>query len=174
MTTRFVRHGVAAAQSAAVLLLLTCSHDQGPTGSPSPPSQPPPTAAATPPSFLATASAAAVQLIGAGNIARCDRTNDEATALLIDAYPTATVFTAGDNINGNGSLTDFNNCYGPPSWGRHTARTRPAVGEKEYKTAGAAGFFKYFGAAGGDSGKYYYSYDLGAWHIMALNDQISM
>ena len=112
-------------------------------------------------------------LIGAGDIARCDRTNDEATGLLLDRYPGATVFTAGDNINGNATLTNFNNCYGP-SWGRNKARTRPAVGNNDYKTANAAGFNQYFGAAGGDLGKYYYSYDLGAWHIMVLNDQIAM
>src|SRR3989442_1441594 len=88
-------------------------------------------------------------------------------------FPGAGVSRAGHNIKGNGSLNNLNPSYAP--WGgRHKARTRPAVGEKDYKTAGAAGFFQYFGAAGGDSGKYYYSYDLGAWHIMALNDQISM
>jgi uncharacterized protein YjdB/PKD repeat protein len=83
------------------------------------------------------------------------------------------VFTAGDNTNGNATLTNFNNCYGP-SWGRNKARTRPAVGNNDYKTANAAGFNQYFGAAGGALGQYYYSYDLGAWHIMVLNDQITM
>ncbi len=92
---------------------------------------------------------------------------------LLDNYPGATVFTAGDNTNGNATLTNFNNCYGP-SWGRNKARTRPAVGNNDYKTANAAGFNQYFGAAGGDLGKYYYSYDLGAWHVMVLNDQIAM
>src|SRR2546425_1765560 len=170
MSSRLTRLGGAAARGVALLVLATCPSDHVPTTPP-----PPQTAPVTPSSVseAITASALAAQLIGAGNIARCDRTNDEATALLLDAYPDATVFAAGDNINGNGSLTNFTTCYGP-SWGRHKARTRPAAGEKEYKTAGAAGYFSYFGAAGGDSGKYYYSYDLGAWHLMALNDQISM
>src|SRR5881296_1781792 len=170
MSSRLSRLGGAAARGVALLVLATCTSDHIPTAPP-----PPQTAPVAPPPVSAAiaASAQAVQLIGAGNIARCDRTNDEATALLLDAYPDATVFTAGDNINGNGSLTNFNTCYGP-SWGRHKARTRPAVGEKEYKTAGAAGYFSYVGAAAGDSGKYYYSYDLGAWHIMVLNDNISM
>src|SRR3989454_154907 len=170
MSSRLSRLGGAAARGVALLVIATCPSDHVPTAPPHP--QPAPVTP-TPVSAAITASPQAVQLIGAGNIARCDRTNDEATALLLDAYPDATVFTAGDNINGNGSLNNFNTCY-DPSWGRHKARTRPAVGEKDYKTAGAAGFFQYFGAAGGDSGKYYYSYDLGAWHIMALNDQISM
>src|SRR2546427_334427 len=170
MSSRLSRLGGAAARGVALLVIATCTSDHVPTAPPHPQTAP---VTPTPVSAAITASPQAVQLIGAGNIARCDRTNDEATALLLDAYPDATVFTAGDNINGNGSLNNFNTCY-DPSWGRHKARTRPAVGEKDYKTAGAAGFFQYFGAAGGDSGKYYYSYDLGAWHIMALNDQISM
>jgi hypothetical protein len=43
------------------------------------------------------------------------------------------------------------------------------VGNHDYGTAGAAGYFGYFGAAAGDSTKGYYSYDLGAWHVIALN-----
>ena len=158
------------ARPVALLLLATCNEDQIPSAT-----SPPPATPLAPPAPVAavTASPLAVQLIGAGNIARCDRTNDEATALLLDSYPSATVFTGGDNINGNSSLNNYNTCYGP-SWGRAKARTRPSVGEKDYKTAGAAGFFNYFGTAGGDSAKYYYSYDLGAWHVMVLNDNISM
>jgi PKD repeat protein len=110
-------------------------------------------------------------LVGAGDIARCDRTNDEATASLLDAIA-GTVFTTGDNVYVSGSLADFTNCYGP-SWGRHQGRTRPAVGDKEYKTAGATGYFDYFGPAAGDRDKGYYSYDLGAWHIVVLNSNIS-
>src|SRR5881394_1249442 len=150
-------HRVAyAARALALLLLTTCSDNAGPTFTSSPAAPRPPLAADITPGAPAL-------LIGAGDIARCDRTNDEATGLLLDNYPGATVFTAGDNTNGNATLTNFNNCYGP-SWGRNKARTRPAVGNNDYKTANAAGFNQYFGAAGGDVGKYYYSYDLGAWH----------
>src|SRR5213594_3514219 len=153
------------------LLLLTTCTENVPTSTPSSHTAPSP---APPPVMQPVGPAgAAALLIGAGDIARCDRTNDEATGLLLDNYPTATVFTAGDNINGNGSLNDFNGCYGP-SWGRNKSRTRPGVGDQDYKTAGAAGYHQYFGAAAGDSAKYYYSYDLGAWHIMVLNDNISM
>src|SRR6266568_4244766 len=75
-------------------------------------------------------------LVGAGNIANCGTLNDDATAALIDNIA-GTVYTTGDNIYGDGSLTDFQNCYGP-SWGRHKARTRPAVGHKDYQAAGSA------------------------------------
>ncbi|MGH9035161.1 MAG: hypothetical protein ACRD0O_05300, partial [Acidimicrobiia bacterium] len=41
-------------------------------------------------------------LVGAGDIATCSRTGDEATAALLDqvvgANPDATVFTTGDNV----------------------------------------------------------------------------
>ena len=110
-----------------------------------------------------------VVLAGAGNIAMCDRANDEATAALLDNLP-GTVFTVGDNAVVDGSAADFTNCY-DPSWGRHKARTRPAVGDKEYLTAGATGYSGYFGAAAGEAASFYYSYDLGDWHIIVLNDQ---
>ena len=168
MTSSFRKLVVTVGRVGALLLLVTCTEDRSPTSVSLPPTSDAPfVPLAVPPSVFA------VQLIGAGDIARCDRTNDEATALLLDGYPSATVFTLGDNMNGNGTLTAFNNCY-QPSWGRHKARTRPAVGEKEYKTANAVGFNQYFGAAGGALGNYYYSYNLGAWHIMVLNDQIPM
>jgi acid phosphatase type 7 len=113
-----------------------------------------------------------VAFTGAGSIATCSRLNDEATANLLDTIP-GTVFTAGDNVSSTDLLSDFQNCY-QPSWGRQKARTRPSIGDKEYQVTGAAGYWQYFGAVTGDSGKYYYSYDLGAWHIIALNSEIDM
>ncbi len=157
------------ARSLALLLLATCDHDRVPTAAVQPP-VPPPVAPAAAQSALTPSPAI---LIGAGNIARCDGTKDEATALLLDAHPDATVFTAGDNIRGNASLTDFTSCYGP-SWGRHKARTRPSAGDNDYKTSGAAGYFSYFGAVAGNPSQGYYSYDLGAWHIMVLNSNIAV
>jgi parallel beta-helix repeat protein len=110
-------------------------------------------------------------LVGAGNVARCDRTNDEATGRLLDNIP-GTVFTTGDNVFASGSATDYTNCYGP-SWGRHKSRTRPTPGDLDYQTAGASGYFGYFGNAAGSAGAGYYSYDLGDWHVVALNSTVS-
>jgi len=110
--------------------------------------------------------------VGAGDIAGCSSAGDEATAALLDTLP-GTVFTAGDNAYEDGTATNFASCYGP-SWGRHKARTRPSPGNHEYHTSGASGYYNYFGAAAGDSGKGYYSYDLGDWHIISLNSNISM
>ena len=78
----------------------------------------------------------------------------------------------GDTAYQNGTPDEFARCY-EPTWGRHKARTRPAVGNHEYGTPGAAGYFAYFGAAAGEAGKGWYSYDLGAWHVVALNSNCS-
>jgi hypothetical protein len=106
-------------------------------------------------------------LVGTGDIARCNGSGDEATAELVAGID-GTVFTAGDNAYQNGTSKNFTDCY-DPTWGRHKARTKPGPGNHEYHTAGASGYFNYFGAAVGEPGKGYYSYDLGDWHIVVLN-----
>src|SRR5512133_3336264 len=106
-------------------------------------------------------------LVGAGDIASCNSSGHEATARLLDDIP-GTVFTLGDNAYQSGTADEYANCY-DPSWGRHKDQTRPAAGNHDYSTPGADGYFDYFGAAAGPPGKGYYSYDLGAWHVIVLN-----
>ena len=106
-------------------------------------------------------------LVGAGDIAGCNNPGDETTAALLDQIP-GTVFTAGDNVYPTATLDLYNACYGP-SWGRHKARTRPALGNHEYESDGETGHFRYFGASAGPVGKGWYSYDLGSWHVVVLN-----
>lgn len=110
-------------------------------------------------------------VLAAGDIAHCWKSGDEATAALLDTLP-GTVLTVGDNAYPNGAAADFANCYAP-SWGRHKDRTRPTVGNHEYVTPGAAGYFGYFGAAAGDPKQGWYSFDLGDWHLVALNSNCS-
>jgi hypothetical protein len=119
-----------------------------------------------------TPQSAAVVLVGAGDIASCTSNDDEATAKLLDGID-GTVFTAGDNAYENGTATEFTTCYGP-TWGRHKSRTHPTIGNHEYNTPGASGYFGYFGSAAGDPSKGYYSYDLGAWHVVVLNSNLVM
>jgi hypothetical protein len=114
-----------------------------------------------------------VNLVAAGDIAHCSTTGDEATAKLIDALPSATVAALGDNAYRDGTATEYANCY-TPTWGRHKARTRPAPGNHDYHTSGASAYYAYFGANAGPSGRGYYSYDLGSWHIISLNSNVSM
>ncbi|PYP43187.1 MAG: hypothetical protein DMD43_00070, partial [Gemmatimonadetes bacterium] len=111
-------------------------------------------------------------LVGAADIANCDSTGDEATANLLDGI-FGFVFTAGDNAYDNGSADDFATCY-QPSWGRHKPRTRPTPGAHDYMTSEAAGYFNYFGAQAGPPGEGYYSYNIGAWHVVALNSMIDI
>jgi hypothetical protein len=111
-------------------------------------------------------------LVGAGDIAECGSSGAEATAALLDAIP-GTVFTAGDNAYSSGTASEYASCY-DPTWGRHKTRTRPAPGNHEYKTSGAAPYYAYFGANAGPAGRGYYSYDLGDWHLISLNSNIDM
>ena len=119
----------------------------------------------------ATAGGADPVLVGAGDIASCASSGDEATADLLDGI-SGTVVTFGDNAYQSGTESEFADCY-EPTWGRHKARTRPAPGNHDYITPGASGYFEYFGAAAGDPSKGYYSYDLGAWHVIAINSNCS-
>lgn len=111
-------------------------------------------------------------LVGAGDVASCRSDGDEATALLLDTIP-GTVFVAGDVVYESGSSDEFMNCYAA-SWGRHKDRTRPAPGNHEYYTPGAAGYYAYFGWRAGDPDKGYYSYDVGDWHVVVINSNIDV
>src|SRR5437016_4820072 len=143
---------------AVLVVVTTCRDDRGPAA---------PTEVTMQSATSVAAASGPVTLVGAGNIAKCNATGDDATAVLLDGIP-GTVFAAGDAAYDNGTLTQYNTCY-HLSWGRHKARTQPTPGERDYKTANAAGYFTYFGAAAGDPKQGYYSYDLGAWHIVVLN-----
>jgi len=110
-------------------------------------------------------------LIGAGNIATCGTTNDDKTAQIIDALPNAAVFTTGDNVFEHGNDSEYVSCYGP-SWGRFLSRTHPTLGNHDYDNGSSdgAGSFQYFGDRI-PAGTGYYSYDVGTWHVIVLNDK---
>jgi len=117
--------------------------------------------------LVVAAASQLVTLVGAGNISRCGRTGDDATAAILDTIA-GTVFTAGSG-EFEGTLTAYQTCY-DPTWGRHKARTFPVPGKHDYdSSATAAGYFGYYGAVAGDPTQGYYSLDLGAWHIITLN-----
>jgi acid phosphatase type 7 len=107
-----------------------------------------------------------VTMVGAGDIGRCDDRSDSKTARLVGKIP-GTVFTLGDSAYPDGTREQFRDCY-DPTWGKYKKRTRPTAGNHDYHTAGAKPYFNYFRwRAGRPRG--YYSYDRGAWHIVALN-----
>src|SRR5918995_3038113 len=107
-------------------------------------------------------------IVAAGDIADCSSEGDEATAKLVSDIDGATVLTLGDNAYPDGAAEDYRNCY-EPTWGQFKERTRPTLGNHEYETEGARGYFDYFGEATGDPDEGYYSYELASWHIVALN-----
>ncbi len=106
---------------------------------------------------------------GLGNKKYCHElyTSDE----VLDMQPDA-VFVLGDNQYEDGSFEQYMASY-DPSWGRVKELTFPSVGNHEYLTADAAGYFQYFGDVAGDPSKGYYSFDLGNWHFVVLNSNCS-
>jgi hypothetical protein len=140
---------------------------------------PPPAAA---PAALIALSGASV-MIGAGDITSCNSSASSATAALVDSVLRAdsiakvddAAFTLGDNAYQSGTAAEFANCL-TPTWGdprkRIVKKLHPAPGNHEYYSSGAAPYYTYFGSAAGDPGKGYYSYDVGAWHVVALNSEM--
>lgn len=87
--------------------------------------------------------------------------------LLVDRGLVA-VLPLGDLQYEDGALEKFKKSY-DPSWGRVKDISRPVVGNHEYITQNARGYFEYFRSAAGDAARGYYSYDLDGWHMIALN-----
>lgn len=114
-------------------------------------------------------------LIAAGDIAECPSsgyvgTGAEATARLVQSLP-GIVLALGDLAYPNGTEQEFRECY-EPTWGRFKDRTRPVPGNHEYNSPGAAPYYAYWGERAGKAGEGFYSFDIGAWHIIALNSNL--
>ena len=124
---------------------------QAPTGQPAPP--------------LPDGTPATV--LAAGDIADCEGGGAAATAAILQEHD-GVVAAVGDLAYPDGSVDAFADCYAP-TWGAVRERTRPALGNHDVRTAGAAGYFDYFGQLGGPEPQGYYSYDLGDWHVVVLN-----
>jgi hypothetical protein len=100
-----------------------------------------------------------------------------ATSNLLVGRDYAAVLPLGDNQYECGGFNAFQQVY-DPTWGRLKSISHPVPGNHEYLTSGgtdcdasggAGGYFQYFGAAAGDPTKGYYSFDVGSWHLIALN-----
>jgi acid phosphatase type 7 len=107
------------------------------------------------------------------------RQKDTSNLLVSGGY--TAVLALGDNQYYCGSQAAFQAVY-DPTWGRLKSITHPAIGNHENLTSGGsgatgcdssningAGYFNYFGAAAGTPGQGYYSFDVGSWHLVALN-----
>jgi len=92
---------------------------------------------------------------------------DNVAAAITAANPTK-FLALGDNQYEYGLYADYLANYDVYFHGLLPI-TEPVAGNHEYgKLPDAAGYFSYFGAAAHGPGGYY-SYDLGGWHIVALN-----
>jgi hypothetical protein len=118
---------------------------------------------------IACSPAQARQAASGGHLRRCSMR--ETSDLLVRRRLQA-VLVLGDEQYESGQLADFRAEYGS-TWGRVLAISYPAVGNHEYATPDAAGYFDYFGARAGQPGGGYYSFDIGAWHLIALNSNCS-
>lgn len=95
-----------------------------------------------------------------------------ATADLVSNGSFSQVLLLGDNQYENGTLTKYQQSY-DLSWGHFLGITHPSPGNHEYQSGNANGYYSYFGASAGDPSKGYYSFDIGSWHIIALNSNCS-
>ena len=136
----------------------------------------PPTRSSTPDTASAPAAARArlVRVVAAGDIAcppglpvtptQCQQ---GATANLARRLAPSLVLTLGDHQYNESSLAQFNGSYAK-SWGALRSRTRPAIGNHEYLTPGASGYYTYFrNRQPGPPG--YYRVAAGAWQVFVLN-----
>jgi hypothetical protein len=105
--------------------------------------------------------------------------HSQATSGLISQINPSNLLMVGDGQYNSGSLSDYQNSYGK-TWGQHKAKTNPAVGNHDYGTSGAGGYYSYFGNAASrqQSGCVkdclgYYSFDVGAWHLVNINSECS-
>src|SRR4051812_41246377 len=106
---------------------------------------------------------------GAGTIDHC---HQRAPAGLINRMNPQKGLMLGDGQYNAGSLAEYQSSYAK-TWGAFKAKTRPTLGNHDYGTSGARGYFSYFGAAAGSSPNGWYSFDIGAWHIVNLNTNCS-
>ena len=106
---------------------------------------------------------------GRGSRGRC---RQRATSRLL--HGANRVMALGDTISPHANMRSFRRSY-DPSWGRHRSITRAVIGNHEYGPPqrphlGAADYWRYFGERrAGPKGKGWYSFNLGAWHVVALN-----
>jgi len=121
------------------------------------------------------APASPIDIVAAGDIADCGSDGTQfplavETAALIK--PTdSLVLTLGDNTYPIGAPAEFSDCF-QLAWGQFKGRIRPSPGNHDYMTTDAGGYFGYFGAAAGPAGRGYYSFDVGAWHVISLNSNV--
>ena len=122
------------------------------------------TAAVTTPVRIAAAGDIACPPLATPTATTC---RQAATARLIARRDVAAVIPLGDTQYDSGQLSEYQASYAN-SWGAFRDISYPAVGNHEYRTPGAAGFFSYFAGQVPNS-RGWYAKNLGRWRIYLLN-----
>lgn len=109
-------------------------------------------------------------LLAVGDIGACDQEADDQVARLADSLP-GTIAMLGDTVYPEARADVIRDCL-QPAWGPMRDRIRPAPGNHDYVDGSADAWFDFFGEAAGRAGEGWYSYSLGAWHVVALNSTL--
>jgi hypothetical protein len=114
-----------------------------------------------------------VVVIAAGDIGE-DGGQMMETSDLIAGIPDALVLALGDNAYQDGTPQEFQDHY-KPSWGRFNDRVWTCPGNHDYhsKDRTPFPFYHFFGERAGPDKLGYYSLNVGAWHLVCLNSEIS-
>jgi hypothetical protein len=122
------------------------------------------------------ATTTSITVGAAGDIAWSSgpQTAAQQTAALLGQLHPNIVLPLGDEQYEAGALAEFQRSY-DLTWGAYGGIAYPVPGNHEYETNGAAGYRSYFGTSGksampGEVLNGYYSYNIGSWHVVALDD----
>jgi hypothetical protein len=118
---------------------------------------------------------------GAGDANGCQ---EAATANLmsggqLNGSNLSAVLPLGDEQYEGGATAEFAAGYGP-TWGALKSISYPVPGEHDYFTPAGADYYDFFNGPGvvsgraGNEGAGYYSFNLGGWHIVALNSECEL
>ena len=117
------------------------------------------------PSAVPGATRPTATLLAVGDVASCEVETDERVAELVARTP-GTVALLGDLAYDSGTAVEFAQCF-MPAWGRILPRARAALGNHEYANgrSDASVARSILGLSAGG----WYSFELGAWHVVVLN-----
>jgi hypothetical protein len=125
-----------------------------------------------------------VTIVATANLGQCGGELGRESAKVVAAANPDYVFVLGASASPESSrvttLQDYMNCY-DPVWGQFKNKTYATLGDHEvdidsipptFGSGMAAGADAYFGPTSvGPPGKNWQSFDLGSWHVVALNVQ---
>jgi hypothetical protein len=125
-----------------------------------------------------------ITIVAVGNLGTCGGELDRLSAHVVDSLNPDYILMLGNSAlpqSGRvATLQDYMNCY-DPVWGQWKNKTYAALGDHEvdidsippnYGSGMASGADAYFGRDRiGPPGQNWYSFDLGGWHVVAMNIQ---